>query len=153
MAEIPAGMLDDSGTFAGAAAKELEEEVGLKIQEDKLIPLSQLALSSTSSSERTGFATAGEEIEEGGMDGYFSGPGLLDEVLTYHAYVHELDTERELEEWKGKMTGLRDEGEKITLRIVNFAELWRSTRDSKALCAWGLWEGLKRERKLKWYKD
>ena len=28
-AEIPAGMLDDAGSFAGAAAKEIQEETGL----------------------------------------------------------------------------------------------------------------------------
>jgi ADP-sugar diphosphatase len=26
--ELPAGMVDDSGTFAGAAAKEIKEELG-----------------------------------------------------------------------------------------------------------------------------
>ena len=29
--ELPAGMVDDSGTFAGAAAKEIKEELGLLI--------------------------------------------------------------------------------------------------------------------------
>jgi hypothetical protein len=33
MEEIPAGMLDDSRNFGGVAAKEIEEETGIKIQE------------------------------------------------------------------------------------------------------------------------
>ncbi len=34
--EIPAGMLDGDGKFAGVAAKELEEETGLIINEDEV---------------------------------------------------------------------------------------------------------------------
>lgn len=33
---LPAGMLDGNGNFTGIAAKELEEETGIKITEDKL---------------------------------------------------------------------------------------------------------------------
>jgi ADP-sugar diphosphatase len=37
--ELPAGMLDDSGTFAGAAAKEIAEETGLEISSRELIDM------------------------------------------------------------------------------------------------------------------
>lgn len=36
-AEIPAGMLDGSGNFAGIAAKELKEETGIVIEESKYV--------------------------------------------------------------------------------------------------------------------
>ena len=39
-------MLDDSGTFAGGAAKEIAQETGLKIPTDDLIDLTKLALPS-----------------------------------------------------------------------------------------------------------
>jgi ADP-sugar diphosphatase len=42
--EIPAGMVDDAGTFSGAAAKEIEEETGFKIPISELIDLTALAL-------------------------------------------------------------------------------------------------------------
>src|SRR5581483_10300211 len=42
-AEIPAGMLDGSGNFVGVAAKELEEEIGLKVSEKDLVSLSEFA--------------------------------------------------------------------------------------------------------------
>ncbi|KAL2010230.1 hypothetical protein VTN00DRAFT_6037 [Thermoascus crustaceus] len=42
--EIPAGMLDESGTFAGGAAKEIQEETGLTIPQDELIDMTSLAL-------------------------------------------------------------------------------------------------------------
>ncbi|KAF3904235.1 hypothetical protein ABW21_db0208493 [Orbilia brochopaga] len=155
MAEIPAGMLDDSGSFAGAAAKELEEEVGITISEDKLINLSELAISSSpfldedTAKESIGLANAPPIGSEGTqkIDGLFSSVGLLDEVLTYHAFVHEIP-EEELDQWKGKLTGLRDKGERITLKIVKFEDLWKATRDTKALCAWALWKGLKEAGRL-----
>ncbi|KAF2691706.1 hypothetical protein K458DRAFT_381549 [Lentithecium fluviatile CBS 122367] len=42
--EIPLGMVDKSGTFTGAAAKEIHEETGLKIPAGELIDLTALAL-------------------------------------------------------------------------------------------------------------
>jgi 8-oxo-dGTP pyrophosphatase MutT (NUDIX family) len=41
--EIPAGMLDDSGTFSGAAAKEIEEKTGVKIDASELIDMNEVA--------------------------------------------------------------------------------------------------------------
>jgi ADP-sugar diphosphatase len=41
--ELPAGMLDGSGNFVGTAAKEIEEETGLKIKEEELIDMTELA--------------------------------------------------------------------------------------------------------------
>ncbi|KAJ6257462.1 hypothetical protein Dda_7247 [Drechslerella dactyloides] len=155
MAEIPAGMLDDSGSFAGAAAKELEEEVGITISEDKLINLSELAISSSplldkdASKESIGLANAPPVSSENTqkLDGIFSSAGLLDEFVTYHAFVHEIP-EGELDRWKGKLTGLRDKGERITLKIVKFEDLWKATRDNMALCAWALWKGLQEDGRL-----
>lgn len=44
---------------------------------------------------------------------------------------------------------MRDEGEKITLKLVRLDDLWKEgARDSKALAAWALFEGLTREGKL-----
>jgi ADP-sugar diphosphatase len=42
--EIPAGMLDDAGNFAGKAAEEIQEETGFKLPESELIDLTELAL-------------------------------------------------------------------------------------------------------------
>ncbi|KAK6343130.1 hypothetical protein TWF718_008503 [Orbilia javanica] len=160
MAEIPAGMLDDHGSFAGAAAKELEEEVGITISNDQLINLSELAIQSSplldkdETKESIGLANASpvSETQDGEnkkqkLDGLFSSAGLLDEIITYHAFVHEIP-EEELEQWKGRLTGLRDKGERITLKLVKFDDLWKATRDSKALCAWALWKGLEEAGKL-----
>lgn len=36
---MPAGMIDESGDFVGVAAKEIEEETGIKIKGEDLKPL------------------------------------------------------------------------------------------------------------------
>jgi ADP-sugar diphosphatase len=39
------------------------------------------------------------------------------------------------------------QGEKITVRILDYEQLWKvGARDAKTLAAWGLYEALKRER-------
>ncbi|KAH0604788.1 uncharacterized protein H6S33_006456 [Morchella sextelata] len=131
MVELPAGMIDDSGTFAGAAAKEIQEECGIEIPEDKLIDLTSKALGTLAAAED-------ERLEEA----VYPSPGGSDEFMKIYAYVHQVD-EGKLDEWKGKLTGLRDEGEKITLKLVRLEDLWRETRDAKALSAMALWTGLK----------
>merc|ERR1719356_423863 len=45
--EIPAGMLDGEGNFAGVAAKELKEETGISINQKDLIDMTQLAFNDT----------------------------------------------------------------------------------------------------------
>ncbi|KAJ1672658.1 hypothetical protein EV182_006753, partial [Spiromyces aspiralis] len=42
MSELPAGMLDDSKQFAGKAAQEIEEETGIKINEDDMVDMTSL---------------------------------------------------------------------------------------------------------------
>ena len=134
--ELPAGMVDD-GTFKGAAAKEIEEELGLEILEDELTNLTELTISQKR-----------EKLSENLPTGIFPSAGGCDEYIPI--FLHEKRVPREqLKEWTGKLTGLREEGEKITLKLVKLEDLWREgARDAKALGAWALWEGLKRSGKL-----
>ncbi|OLN96523.1 Nudix hydrolase 14, chloroplastic [Colletotrichum chlorophyti] len=136
--ELPAGMVDDSGSFAGAAAKEIKEELGLEIHESKLTCLSELV----------GGESGGNESEEGLAQAMYPSAGGCDEFITI--YSHERRVPREqLKEWSGKLTGLREHGEKITLKVVPMNDLWREgARDAKCLAALALWEGLRREGKL-----
>ena len=137
LAELPAGMLDDSGTFAGGAAKEIEEETGLKVPEDQLINLTELALPSTED-------TTGERLQKA----MYPSAGGCDEFIPL--FLHQRRVKRDtLEDWQGKLTGLREHGEKITLKLVRLEDLWKEGgRDAKALGAWGLYDGLRREGKL-----
>lgn len=135
LVELPAGMVD-KGTFSGAAAKEIKEELGLHIPEDELTNLTELAI---------GEGRGGEEEMPRAM---FPSAGGCDEYVPL--FLHEKRVPRsQLKEWTGKLTGLRDEGEKITLKLVKLEDLWwEGARDAKALGALALWEGLRRSGKL-----
>ncbi|KAM0326191.1 hypothetical protein ACHAQA_006788 [Verticillium albo-atrum] len=137
--ELPAGMVDDEGSFAGAAAKEIHEELGMEIRAEDLKCLSELAAAGQ---------TDTEDGEEGLPRAMFPSAGGCDEHITI--YSHERRVPRaQLAEWGGKLTGLREEGEKITLKLVPFRELWKAgARDAKCLAAVALYEGLKREGRL-----
>jgi ADP-sugar diphosphatase len=136
--ELPAGMVDD-GTFKGSAAKEIEEELGLKISEDELINLSELA---------TPEAAEETDADEGLPRGMYPSAGGCDEFIPLFLYEKRIPR-RQVGEWTGKLTGLRDEGEKITLKLVKVEDLWwEGARDAKVLGAWALWEGLKRSGRL-----
>lgn len=140
--ELPAGMVDDSGTFVGAAAKEIEEELGLKVALEDLKDMTELAMSAPEGSARG----AGEPGDL--PQGVYPSAGGCDEFVRF--FVHERRIPRDqLKEWTGRLTGLRDEGEKITLKLVRLRHLWREgARDAKVLSALALWEGLRREGKV-----
>ncbi|KAL3423997.1 NUDIX domain-containing protein [Phlyctema vagabunda] len=135
--ELPAGMVDD-GTFAGSAAKEIKEELGLEIPEDELTNLTEMAIPKHS----------GRDDEEELPKAIFPSAGGCDEYIPI--FLHEKRVPRvQLQEWTGKLTGLRDEGEKITLKLVKLEDLWwEGARDAKALGAWALWSGLRNSGKL-----
>ena len=132
--ELPAGMVDD-GTFSGSAAKEIKEELGLEIPEKELVNLS-------------GLAVPKEENGEKLPQAMFPSAGGSDEYVPI--FLHEKRVKRAtLKEWTGKLTGLREHGEKITLKLCKLEDLWKEGgRDSKALAACAMYEGLKREGKL-----
>ena len=135
--ELPAGMLDDSGTFAGGAAKELKEEVGIEVKDDELIDLTSLAVSALSETPK-------EQLQKA----LYPSPGGSDEFIPIFLHRRKLRREQ-LKEWEGRLTGLRDEGEKITLRLCKLRDLWKvGVRDGKTLAAWGLFEGLRRDGKI-----
>lgn len=133
--ELPAGMVDDEGAFAGAAAKEIQEELGLEIPATELTDLSKLAL---------GPGRAQEDL----ANAVYPSPGACDEFIPI--FMHERRVPREqLKEWTGKLTGLREHGERITLKLVRMQDLWREGgRDAKTLAAVALWEGLRKEGRL-----
>jgi 8-oxo-dGTP pyrophosphatase MutT (NUDIX family) len=133
-AEIPAGMLDAS-SFRGTAAKEIAEEAKLSVKEEDLINMSELSLPETDTWETLQTAM-------------YPSPGACDEFIPLFLCQKRLS--RKHMEWlKGKATGLRDEGEKITLKLVPLDKAWKEGgRDGKALAALALYQGLKGEGKI-----
>ena len=140
--ELPAGMLDDSGTFAGAAAKEIEEEPGHSIREDEIVDMTELAVDALTPRERE------SGTEEHLQKASYPSPGGSDEFIPILMARKQMKRE-EINGLKGRLTGLREHGEKITLRVVRLKDLWKvGARDGKTLVAVALLEGLRREGKL-----
>eukprot|EP01086_Lenisia_limosa_P007375 TRINITY_DN27054_c0_g1_i1.p1 TRINITY_DN27054_c0_g1~~TRINITY_DN27054_c0_g1_i1.p1 ORF type:complete len:257 (+),score=59.72 TRINITY_DN27054_c0_g1_i1:177-947(+) len=127
MIEIPAGMLDGSGHFTGVAAKELEEETGIKIDASELIDLTKMAYGNK-------------------YPGMYPSPGGCDEIIRLFAYKTSV-TKAKLDELKGKCTGVIEEGERITVDVLPLQDLWKVTSDSKALSAMCLFDRLFPEEK------
>ncbi|RYP68627.1 hypothetical protein DL769_005464 [Monosporascus sp. CRB-8-3] len=150
--ELPAGMVDGQDTFAGAAAREIEEELGLTIPVAQLRCLSDMAFATREESPGQGRVREGDHRGEGEEEdlawAMYPSAGGCDEFIPI--YMHERRVPRaQLREWTGKLTGLRDSGEKITLKLVRMRDLWREgARDAKCLAAVALWEGLRREGRI-----
>ncbi|KAJ3145498.1 hypothetical protein HDU86_000884 [Geranomyces michiganensis] len=123
--ELPAGMLDGERKFSGTAAKELKEECGIEIAEDELVDLTDLALGS-----------------EGGS-GVYPSPGGSDEYIRLFLCRKRMPRS-DIDRLEGAEGGLRGEGERIDLRLVKKRELWKATRDMKALSALALYDNLDR---------
>ncbi|KAI9732216.1 MAG: hypothetical protein M1834_004313 [Cirrosporium novae-zelandiae] len=134
MYEIPAGMIDDSGSFAGKAAQEIQEETGLEISQEELYNLTEAAIES--------------KDEERLQNAVYPSPGGCDEFIPIFLCRKRMP-KKEIEELQGKLTGLREHGEMITLKLVPLEKLWQEGgRDGKALAAWALYEGLRKAERL-----
>jgi ADP-sugar diphosphatase len=129
-AEIPAGMLDGSGHFAGVAAQELDEEVGISIDADRLVDLTELAYGDR-------------------WPGVFPSPGGCDEFIRLFAFRESIDADK-LSAMQGKLTGLIEHGESITLRIIPLSELCTATADAKALSSLCLYNHLRATNQFQW---
>lgn len=114
--ELCAGMLDGSGHFAGAAAKELKEELHIEVDASDLVDLSELA----------------------GLErGVFLSPGACEETMRFFAYCRQV-SRSELDAMNGRCTGLAEEGEQITLKIIELDEIF-TLADAKSIIAYSLY--------------
>ncbi|KAL1967638.1 hypothetical protein VTN77DRAFT_2895 [Rasamsonia byssochlamydoides] len=147
--EIPAGMLDDSGTFSGSAAKEIYEETGLSISQDELIHMTSLALTSPQSEQNQKQNQKQDDYDEETLQkAVYPSPGGSDEFIPLFLCQKRMPRQA-IDELQGRLTGLRHEGEKITLKVVPLEKLWKEgLRDGKTLAAWALYKGLKGEGRI-----
>ena len=119
--EIPAGVFDGE-VFSGVAAKELKEEVGITISAESLVDMT-------------------EQVYGGRYPGMYPSPGGCDEYIKLFLYEQDVSAEQ-LDSFKGKATGLMEEGEYISLKVVELDRLIEETSDAKALCAFTLYQYL-----------
>lgn len=135
--ELPAGMLDDSGSFAGGAAKEIVEETGLEIPASDLTNMTKL-----------GIPAGPSDSDEHLQQAVYPSPGGCDEFIPIFLWQKRVPR-GQLKEWQGKLTGLREHGEKITLMLCPLDQVWKhGGRDGKVLAGWALYQGLRNEGKL-----
>lgn len=113
--EIPAGMLDGDGNFAGVAAKEMKEETGIEIRENDLIDMTS-------------------KVYGDKYPGMYPTCGGSDEFNRLFLFRKEV-TKEEIATMEGKLTGVAEEGEQIKLKIIPFNDLYKVSPDAKALAA------------------
>jgi ADP-sugar diphosphatase len=127
--ELPAGMME-GGSIAGTAVMELREECGIEINPEDVVDLTALAFS-----DAPAFTGEGDDtlallaLPNVGLP---PSPGGCDERIRY-LYLERRVTQEELDSMKGRLTGLREHGEVITLRVVPMQDVWKVSRDAKAI--------------------
>jgi diketogulonate reductase-like aldo/keto reductase len=128
-------MDDEKETVAGIAVKEMEEECGIVVRPSDLVDLTELACQ--------------EALQLGNipMAGIPPSPGGCDEFVRY-MYLEKKVTVAELDEMRGRLQGLREHGEFITLKVVPMEDVWRVSGDAKAMISLFLLDQLRREGKL-----
>ncbi|KAL1865865.1 hypothetical protein Daus18300_006977 [Diaporthe australafricana] len=150
--ELPAGMIDGDSNFAGVAAKEIEEELGMVIKQTELTCLTDKVgeirqARKARREEATAAAGSGRSPDPTSAENIpfamYPSAGGCDEYIKI--FSHERRVPRStLQEWEGKYGGLRDEGEMITLKVVPLEDLWlEGAMDSKALAAVALYRKVK----------
>ncbi|KAG0264017.1 hypothetical protein BG011_007577 [Mortierella polycephala] len=127
--EIPAGMLDGSGDFVGKCAEELEEECGITLDHKSLIDMTQLAYGSD-------------------WQGVYPSAGGCDEFLRLFVSFKDMEWD-ELQALEGRLGGLRDHGESISLSLVELKNAYKTAPDAKLLSALALLNALKADGKIK----
>jgi len=122
--EIPAGMIDkDDSTIKGIAIAEIEEECGIKVVKSDLVKLTnKMAI--------------------------MPSPGGCDESVDLY-YVDKEVGKSEFDGMQGRVTGNREDGEFIKLKIVPFDEAWKLSGDAKLLCAIFLYQKIVEEKNEK----
>lgn len=149
--ELPAGMMDGERNFSGAAAKEIEEELLMVINENELINLSDKAaeIRRLKNKPKPGQPPSAAAPEVELPFAMYPSAGGCDEYIKI--FCHERRVPRStLEGWKGKCTGLRNKGEMISLKLVPLEDLWfEGGMDAKALAAVTLYTEYKKSEKKK----
>jgi len=130
--ELPAGMLDDSGNFAGVAAKEVKEETGIELNVTDLIDMTALAYEPQLPFHPDEISARPIRNKSTPLKGMYPSAGGSDEFIRLMLHEKEV-TKEELTSLQGKLTGCVEEGEKIVLELVPYEMLWRVTSDAKAL--------------------
>jgi len=126
--QLPAGMMDKETDAMKVAMKETKEETGLDPIHGKMTDLAK--------------SFYGPK-----WSGIYPSPGACDEMI--HLFLYEQNvSERKIKELQGLKTGLSEEHEHLTLKIVKLNQLCESTPDVKAHSAYLMYTQLKQKGSL-----
>ena len=134
--EIPAGMLDE-GTVTGKAVAEIKEETDLEVHKDELVNMTELAANDLAKSNWriSDSKDSADDAFEDLSPAMYPSPGGCDEFMPLILYQKRIPM-KDFKAINGKLTGLKNEGEKITLKLVLLDDLWKEcARDGKSLAA------------------
>lgn len=73
--------------------------------------------------------------------GVYPSAGGSDEFLRLFVCIKHME-KSEIENLQGRLTGLRDHGESITLKLVSLNEAWKLSPDAKLLSSLMLYQAL-----------
>ena len=119
--ELPAGMLDDENeSVSGIAVKEMEEECGIVVHSTDFVDLTEIACEQAVKTGHLPIAALAPSA------------GACDEMVRY-LYLEKRVTVKELDEMRGRLLGLREHGEYITLHVVPMEDAWKVSGDNKAI--------------------
>ncbi|CAN1333015.1 Nudix hydrolase 14, chloroplastic [Linum perenne] len=118
-------LLDCEGKTYAVLTEQVEEETGIQLKLEDMVDLTAFLDPST-----------GQRV--------IPSPGGCDEEISIFLYRGSVSKEV-ITQLQGKETGLRDHGEMIKVRVVDYETLWRMTPDAKALMAIALYEMAKKQ--------
>jgi ADP-sugar diphosphatase len=105
-------MVDSESNFHSVALKELKEECGIDIQAHEMVAL--------------------------GSGEYAVSPGGSDESLGLFL-VEKTVSQQDLQDLEGRFGGLREEGERIKVKLVKLSQVVKKTRSLSVLAAIALY--------------
>jgi ADP-sugar diphosphatase len=149
--EIPAGMVDGNGNFAGTAAKEIREECHLVFGDKDMLDMTKVAVSESNADkmwQKSSTFDAPTSARERLQQAIYPSPGACDEAMALMLCQKKMTVD-DMKSLEQAVTGLEKEGERINLRLVKLRDAWREvSRDAKALAALQLYESLLKEKMI-----
>jgi 8-oxo-dGTP pyrophosphatase MutT (NUDIX family) len=119
--ELTAGMCEGDESLLDTVIREAREELGLTIERESL----------------TNIGKSLWGMDPSDHPQMYTSPGFSSEIIHVFTYCENVSADF-LESLRNRRTGLKSEGESITLKVIPLAELVRHTRDMKSLAAYML---------------